>query len=180
MPTTTLASQYKARADKFGQGNPPGEPHAFTGLCYASGQNGATVWSGARCWLPAGRCKDRHISAVSDDRIQHCRAPQSFGAVLRRVNVDRPDLAGGFSYLAQATYAVEPVEVGRHSQVDGNLGFRCRNDSLLLPDAVLTTCYRPRSFAAQVTETDRRAVLPDEMPLTFRNPIWARKDLAGY
>jgi hypothetical protein len=45
MPTVALAAQYKAEADAPLSGNPPGESLAFSGLCYASGQNGATVWT---------------------------------------------------------------------------------------------------------------------------------------
>lgn len=44
MPTPAQAGQYKAEADTPGQGNPPGES-AFNGRCYASGQDGATVWT---------------------------------------------------------------------------------------------------------------------------------------
>ncbi len=44
MPTAALASQYKATADAPHTGNPPGE-RGFSGLCYASGQTGATVWT---------------------------------------------------------------------------------------------------------------------------------------
>jgi hypothetical protein len=44
MPTTALASQYKAKADSPHTGNPPGE-QGFSGYCYASRQNGATVWA---------------------------------------------------------------------------------------------------------------------------------------
>jgi hypothetical protein len=46
MPTTAQATQYRSKADSFGQGNPPGEPRTiFDGHCYASGQNGLTVWA---------------------------------------------------------------------------------------------------------------------------------------
>lgn len=45
MPTKALARQYKHQAGKPGGGNPPGQPPAFNGLCYASGQNGPTVWA---------------------------------------------------------------------------------------------------------------------------------------
>ena len=45
MPTVALAAQYKGEADAPLNGNPPGESLAFNGLCYASGQNGATVWT---------------------------------------------------------------------------------------------------------------------------------------
>ncbi|HLI75376.1 MAG TPA: hypothetical protein VKV02_00400 [Acidobacteriaceae bacterium] len=44
MPTTSLAEQYQARTDQFGQGNPPGQALGFDGLCYASGPDGTTVW----------------------------------------------------------------------------------------------------------------------------------------
>jgi hypothetical protein len=45
MPTTSLASHYKAVVDTYNTGNPPGVSSAFNGLCYASGQQGATVWT---------------------------------------------------------------------------------------------------------------------------------------
>jgi hypothetical protein len=45
MPITPLADRYKALVDKFGSGNPPGVSPFFNGLCYASGQQGATVWT---------------------------------------------------------------------------------------------------------------------------------------
>jgi len=47
MPSISLALQYKSMADAYGTGNPPepaGKP-PFNGLCYASGQSGATVWT---------------------------------------------------------------------------------------------------------------------------------------
>lgn len=60
MPTITLASQYKSIADEPGKGNPPGESAVFTGLCYASGQSGDTVW--AAQVLPTGDlAADRQI-----------------------------------------------------------------------------------------------------------------------
>ena len=45
MTTMTLADQYKAVADIYGTGNPPGVSSAFNGLCYASDQQGSTVWT---------------------------------------------------------------------------------------------------------------------------------------
>ena len=45
MPITLLADRYKALVDKFGSGNPPGVSPFFNGLCYASGQQGSTVWT---------------------------------------------------------------------------------------------------------------------------------------
>jgi hypothetical protein len=45
MPTTPLASRYKAVVDTYGTGNPPGVSSAFNGRCYASGQQGSTVWT---------------------------------------------------------------------------------------------------------------------------------------
>jgi hypothetical protein len=45
MPITPLADRYKSLVDKFGSGNPPGVSPYFNGLCYASGQQGATVWT---------------------------------------------------------------------------------------------------------------------------------------
>lgn len=45
MPNASLASQYKSMVDRLGTGNPPGQSSAFTGGCYASGENGDTVWA---------------------------------------------------------------------------------------------------------------------------------------
>jgi hypothetical protein len=45
MTTTALANQYKAVVDAYGTGNPPGVSSAFNGLCYASDQQGPTVWT---------------------------------------------------------------------------------------------------------------------------------------
>jgi hypothetical protein len=45
MPITPLADRYKALVDKFGSGNPPGVSDFFNGLCCASRQQGATVWT---------------------------------------------------------------------------------------------------------------------------------------
>lgn len=45
MPTTALASRYKSVVDTIDTGNPPGMSPAFNGLCYASGQQNATVWT---------------------------------------------------------------------------------------------------------------------------------------
>lgn len=46
MSTPGLANKYESNADASGSGNPPGEPRAyFNGYCYASGRNGATVWT---------------------------------------------------------------------------------------------------------------------------------------
>ena len=45
MPRVRWASQYKTWANKYGKGNPPGEPIAFNGHCYASRQNGKEVWT---------------------------------------------------------------------------------------------------------------------------------------
>jgi hypothetical protein len=47
MPSRSLATIYRAKADAYGTGNPPepaGGPR-FNGLCYASGQSGSTVWT---------------------------------------------------------------------------------------------------------------------------------------
>lgn len=44
MTTSGLALQYKDIVDKRLNGNPPGQPPNFSGLCYASGQNGDTAW----------------------------------------------------------------------------------------------------------------------------------------
>jgi hypothetical protein len=45
MPTATLAGRYKVKVDAYNTGNPPGVSLAFNGLCYTSGQHGATVWT---------------------------------------------------------------------------------------------------------------------------------------
>jgi hypothetical protein len=45
MRTAGLAGKYKVKVDKPGTGNPPGVSLAFNGYCYASGQQGATVWT---------------------------------------------------------------------------------------------------------------------------------------
>jgi hypothetical protein len=68
MPTAALAGQYKAIADKKGQGNPPGESLAFNGLCYASGQDGPTVWT--EQVQPTG-----HLSVNDDREILQSAAP---------------------------------------------------------------------------------------------------------
>lgn len=77
MPTPSLASQYKALADTFGTGNPPGQPLAFDGRCYASGQNGTTVW--AEQVEPTGQAyADRKILqaaapvTLTPSELQHC------------------------------------------------------------------------------------------------------------
>lgn len=66
MPTPTLAGRYQSLADKLGYGNPPGQSPAFTGRCYASGQNGQTVW--AEQVQPTG-----HVDA--DRQILQAMAP---------------------------------------------------------------------------------------------------------
>lgn len=45
MPSGNLAAEYKTVADTPGKGNPPGESSVFNGSCYASGQDGNTVWT---------------------------------------------------------------------------------------------------------------------------------------
>ena len=45
MPTVGLGNQYKDIVDEYNTGNPPGMSLAFNGLCYASGQSGAIVWT---------------------------------------------------------------------------------------------------------------------------------------
>jgi hypothetical protein len=78
MPTINLATQYKTRADTPGEGNPPGQSGAFTGLCYSSGQDGDTVWS--EQVQPTGNVDaDREIlQAVAPETLssgylqQHC------------------------------------------------------------------------------------------------------------
>jgi hypothetical protein len=80
MPTLTLAEHYKTKADAPQLGNPPGEPLAFNGLCYASGQNGATVWT--EQVQPTGHVNtDREVLQAAAPRKltlsylqQHCRA----------------------------------------------------------------------------------------------------------
>jgi len=67
MPTVALAGQYKARVDTFGQGNPPGES-LFDGLCYASGQDGATVWT--------EQVQPGHLSVNADREILQAAAPR--------------------------------------------------------------------------------------------------------
>jgi hypothetical protein len=67
MPTANLAEQYEAKANVYGQGNPPGEPPmTFNGHCYASHQNDATVW--AEQVQPTG-----HVNA--DREILQAAAP---------------------------------------------------------------------------------------------------------
>jgi transposase-like protein len=45
MPTVASADKYKKIVDVHKTGNPPGVQRAFDGYCYASGQQGATVWT---------------------------------------------------------------------------------------------------------------------------------------
>lgn len=45
MPSATLADQYKSVVDTYGTGNPPGLSPALDGHCYASGLQGAKVWT---------------------------------------------------------------------------------------------------------------------------------------
>lgn len=45
MPTIPLAEQYKTKVDMYRTGNPPGVPSTFDGRCYASHQQGPTVWT---------------------------------------------------------------------------------------------------------------------------------------
>ncbi len=68
MPTAALAGQYKAIADTKGQGNPPGESLAFNGLCYASGQDGPTVWT-------EQVQRTGHLSVNDDREILRAAAP---------------------------------------------------------------------------------------------------------
>ena len=64
MPTAALGSKYKTEVDTPGTGNPPGISSAFNGECYASGQQGATVWT---IWVrPTGDAKvDQEILQVA-------------------------------------------------------------------------------------------------------------------
>jgi hypothetical protein len=45
MATTSLAGKYKGTVDASDTGNPPGVSSAFDGDCYASDQQGVTVWT---------------------------------------------------------------------------------------------------------------------------------------
>jgi hypothetical protein len=45
MATASLAGKYKGKVDASGTGNPPGVSSAFDGDCYASDQQGMTVWT---------------------------------------------------------------------------------------------------------------------------------------
>lgn len=45
MSTASLAGKYKGTVDASGTGNPPGVSSAFDGDCYASDQQGVTVWT---------------------------------------------------------------------------------------------------------------------------------------
>lgn len=45
MPTATLAREYKKKVGTPKTGNPPGVSLSYNGYCYASGQQGATVWT---------------------------------------------------------------------------------------------------------------------------------------
>jgi hypothetical protein len=45
MPTVTLATKYKIAVDAPKTGNPPGVALSYNGFCYASGQQGTTVWT---------------------------------------------------------------------------------------------------------------------------------------
>jgi hypothetical protein len=66
MPSTALATTYKSKADRYRYGNPPGEPPAFNGRCYASGQNGSTIWT--EQVQPTGR-------PAVDQAVLHASAP---------------------------------------------------------------------------------------------------------
>ncbi len=68
MPTTALAEQYKTEADTPGQGNPPEQSPNYNGLCYASGQDGATVWT--EQLQPTG-----HLTVSADRKILQAAAP---------------------------------------------------------------------------------------------------------
>jgi hypothetical protein len=77
MPTTALASQYKAKADTPHTGNPPGG-RGFSGHCYASGQKGATVW--AEQVRPAG-----HMPVMAEREVLQSAAPQKLsGAYMQQ------------------------------------------------------------------------------------------------
>jgi hypothetical protein len=67
MPSAALAAQYKAKVDAPRTGNPPGVSLAFNGFCYASGRQGATVWT--VLVKPTGRVNiDREILRVAARR----------------------------------------------------------------------------------------------------------------
>jgi hypothetical protein len=68
MPTAALAEQYKAEADTPGQGNPPEQSPNYNGLCYASGQDGATVWT--EQLQPTG-----HLTVSADQKLLQAAAP---------------------------------------------------------------------------------------------------------
>lgn len=78
MPTAALARMYKTTVDMPRTGNPPGVSLAFNGFCYASGQQGATVWT--VLLKPTGHVNvDREILQVAARRKlalsylqQHC------------------------------------------------------------------------------------------------------------
>jgi hypothetical protein len=79
MPNTALATTYKSKADTYRYGNPPGEPPAFNGRCYASGQNGSTVW--AEQVQPTG-----HPSL--DQQVLQASAPANLSAEYLREHCD--------------------------------------------------------------------------------------------
>lgn len=78
MATTALAGQYKAVVDTYGTGNPPGESSAFNGLCYASDQQGSTVWTvqvkpTGQAKLDRGILQDAVEGDLSENYLQkHC------------------------------------------------------------------------------------------------------------
>jgi hypothetical protein len=78
MTTTTLAGQYKAVVDIYGTGNPPGASSAFNGLCYASDQQGSTVWTvevktTGQAKLDQGILQDAVEGDLSENYLQkHC------------------------------------------------------------------------------------------------------------
>jgi hypothetical protein len=78
MATTTLAGKYKSVVDAPGTGNPPGVSSEFNGLCYASDQQGATVWTvevkpTGKAVIDQGILQDAVKGDLSQDYLeQHC------------------------------------------------------------------------------------------------------------
>jgi len=78
MATASLARQYKVEVDAYGTGNPPGVSPAFNGYCYASDQQGLTVWTvevqpTGNKKTDQGILRDAVKGDLSEDYIQqHC------------------------------------------------------------------------------------------------------------
>jgi hypothetical protein len=80
MPTTSLASRYKATADTPSTGNPPGG-QGFNGHCYASGQNGAKVWT--EQVRPIGQ-----LAVTTERQLLQAAAPAKLSTSYRRRHCD--------------------------------------------------------------------------------------------